>query len=80
VIVIRTLPTGGQVKIDVDIQRALDDPRERVVIQQNDLVLLKYRPWELGLNLALNIFNLNLTGSGSIYKGTVVSSPIVGNQ
>ena len=61
VIIVRTLPTGGQIKIDVDIRAALDDPRERVIIQQGDLVLLKYRPLELLGNIALNIINLSYT-------------------
>jgi hypothetical protein len=54
VLVIRTLPGGGQVKIDVSIKRALDDPRERVVIQPNDLILLKYTPAEIAINVGLN--------------------------
>ena len=41
--------------------RRLDDPRERVIIQQGDLVLLKYRPLELLGNIALNIINLSYT-------------------
>jgi hypothetical protein len=60
VLIVRTLPTGGQVKIDVDIKKALDNPRERVLIQPNDLVLLKYKPGELVTNIALNTLNLNL--------------------
>jgi hypothetical protein len=51
-----------QIKIDVDLKRALDDPKERLVIQPRDLILLKYRPSEFMGNLALNIvtFNFNI--------------------
>lgn len=54
VLIVRTLAGGGQVKIDVSIKRALDDPRERVIIQPNDLILLKYTPSEFAVNVGLN--------------------------
>jgi hypothetical protein len=60
-IVVRSLPTGGQVKIDVDLRVALDNPRERLVIQPGDLILLKYRWNEALANTALNIINWNVS-------------------
>jgi hypothetical protein len=38
--VIRRTPNGGQVAIRVDLNRALRDPRERILIQPRDVILL----------------------------------------
>jgi hypothetical protein len=58
--VIRETPGGGQVTIRVDLDRALRDPRERILIQPRDVVVLQERPDE-GLGRYLNeIFNFNL--------------------
>jgi hypothetical protein len=57
VIVVRRLEDGQQIKIHVDLRIAVNNPRERLVIQPRDLLLLKYRPCELMGNLALNIVN-----------------------
>ena len=59
VIIIRSLPDGQQIKIHVDLRVAVNNPRERLVIQPRDVVLLKYRPSELLGNLALNLVSLN---------------------
>lgn len=59
-IVVRTIG-NQQIKIDIDLKRALDDPKERLVIQPRDLVLLKYRPSEFMGNLALNIVTFNFS-------------------
>lgn len=58
VIIVRSLPEG-QVKIRVDLDRALDDPRERIVIRPGDVVILKYTAGELLGNVALNFINFN---------------------
>jgi hypothetical protein len=44
--VIRRTPGGGQVVIRVDLNRALNDPRERILIQPRDLVILQETPSE----------------------------------
>ncbi len=59
-IVVRTIG-NQQIKIDVDLKRALDDPKERLVIQPRDMILLKYRPSEFMGNLALNIVTFNFS-------------------
>lgn len=59
-IVVRTIGSQ-QIKIDVDLKRALDDPKERLVIQPRDLILLKYRPAEFMGNLGLNIVTFNFS-------------------
>ena len=57
-IVVRRLADGRQIKIRVDLRAALDDPRERILIQPEDFVLLKYTPGEIATNLALNFVNV----------------------
>ena len=44
-----------QIAIDVDLRYALSDPRERVIIQPGDLIVLEYRKPELFANSALSI-------------------------
>ncbi len=58
VIVLRKLPNGTQVKIAVDLRVAVNDSRERILIQPGDVVLLRYRPSELLANTFLNVINI----------------------
>ena len=44
--VLRRLPNGGEVRIRVDLNRALRDPRERIVIQPKDVLVLQETPSE----------------------------------
>jgi protein involved in polysaccharide export with SLBB domain len=44
--IVRRTPGGGQVAIRVDLNRALRDPRERILIQPKDVVLLQETPSE----------------------------------
>jgi hypothetical protein len=44
--VIRRTPGCGQVTIRVDLDRALRDPRERILIQPRDIIVLQERPEE----------------------------------
>jgi hypothetical protein len=44
--VIRRTPGGGQVNIRVDLNRALRDPRERILIQPRDVLVLQETPSE----------------------------------
>jgi hypothetical protein len=46
VTVIRRLPSGGQVAIKVDMNRALTDARERILIQPRDIIVLQETPQE----------------------------------
>ncbi len=45
-----------QVAIDVDLRFALADPRERVIVQPGDLIVLEYRKNELFTNSVLSLF------------------------
>ncbi len=58
VIVIRQLSSGKQIKIDVDLRVATNDPGERLLILPGDVVMLRYRPGELVANTILNIINI----------------------
>lgn len=59
VLLVRRWGRDQQMKIEVDISEAIDNPRERVIIQPGDLIILKYTPGEIALNTALNIIQFN---------------------
>lgn len=63
--VLRKTPRGGQVNIRVDLNRALRDPRENIVVKEGDVLLLQETPSEavsryfaqqLGFNVFTNVF------------------------
>jgi len=57
--VIRKLEGGHQVKIEVDLRKAVNNAEERILIKPQDFVMLQYRPHELMANIALNFVNVN---------------------
>ncbi len=44
--VIRRTPCGGQIPIRVDLRRAMRDPRERILVQAGDVLILQETPGE----------------------------------
>ena len=67
VTILRT--TGdGQVPIRVDLKRAALDPKERVLIQPNDIVLLEYTEYEMMTNFIVSKFFVNFSMSGPLWK------------
>lgn len=56
VYIVRPLPCNGQVTIEVDIAKAINDPRERPLIQPGDTLILQYKPEEELLNFSLGAF------------------------
>jgi hypothetical protein len=65
-IVVRRLPCGGQIAIRVDMNKALIDPSERILVMPGDTLILKYTICEEVVNTALGMFPINyLFGSGS---------------
>jgi len=54
--IIRPLPCNGQVTIEVDITKAISDPRERPLIQAGDTILLQFKPAEELLNFSVATF------------------------
>jgi protein involved in polysaccharide export with SLBB domain len=62
--VIRRTPGGGQVNIRVDLNRALQDPRERILIMPNDLIILQNTIGEAVAQYFSNrFFELNFVGT-----------------
>ncbi len=59
VIIMRKGPTGGEVKIHVDLRKAMNEPREKVIIQPGDTILVFWKPWEVAANIALNLIEFS---------------------
>jgi hypothetical protein len=53
IIIVRKLPDGSTIPIKINLNRALVDPSQRILIQPGDLVLLQYTPLELAANVVL---------------------------
>ena len=65
VIVMRDLPCGNQVAIKLNLNRAIANRAERILIKPGDVILLRYTLVEELGNLALNLFQVNyLLGGG----------------
>lgn len=64
VLVIRELPCGNQITLKVDLNRALTNKAERVLIQPGDIVFLKYTLAEEVGNLFLGLLPSYLIGNG----------------
>jgi hypothetical protein len=59
--VVRKTPNGGQLPIAVDLNVALCDPRERILVQPGDLLILQEKPSEaLTRYFTQTFFNFNL--------------------
>jgi hypothetical protein len=56
-LVLRKMPNGQQVAIRVDLERAMRDAKQRIVIQPGDFIMLYYKPGETFSNAVLNLFN-----------------------
>ncbi|MDZ4850953.1 MAG: polysaccharide biosynthesis/export family protein [Pirellulaceae bacterium] len=54
--IVRKLPCDGQVTIEVDINKAINNPRDRPLVQPGDTLLLQYKPQEELLNFGLGTF------------------------
>lgn len=64
VIIIRELPCGNQISMKVDLNRALQSSAERVIIQPNDVILLRYTLGEEVANVLLSLIQFNFLFSG----------------
>jgi protein involved in polysaccharide export with SLBB domain len=54
--VLRKTPCNGQITIEVDLAKANLDPRERILVQPGDTLVLRYKPCEEVLNFGLGSF------------------------
>ena len=59
-IVLRKLPCDQQIAFKVDLNKALRDPRQRVLVQPNDVLILRYTLHEEFTNFTLGIVQNNL--------------------
>ena len=60
--VVRQTPDGRQVPIKVDLNRALRDRRERILVHPGDMLLLQQTPGEAIANYFSNVFNVTIFG------------------
>ncbi len=58
--VIRRTPNGGQIPIRVDLNRALTDPRERILVQPGDVLILQETRQESVSRYLNDLFNFNI--------------------
>jgi protein involved in polysaccharide export with SLBB domain len=56
VYILRKTPCNGQLNIEVDMARAINNPRERILIQPGDTIILRYKPEEELLNFGVGTF------------------------
>lgn len=53
IVVVRKMPDGSTLPIKINLNRAVIDPSQRILVQPGDLVLLQYTPLELAANVVL---------------------------
>ena len=54
--ILRETPCGDQITIAVDLNRAINSPKARPLIQPGDILILQYKPEEEILNFGLGTF------------------------
>jgi len=59
IVVIRKLPNGSNIPIKINLNRALTDPSQRILIQPGDYVLLQYTPLEIAVNQVVGSISFN---------------------
>lgn len=64
VIILRKTCNGGQIPIRVSLHKALADPRQRILIQPEDVVILQYTFDEELINAALGLVQFNFLFNG----------------
>lgn len=54
--ILRKTPCNGQIAIEVDLTRAINDPRQRPLVQAGDILILQYKCEEELLNFGVSTF------------------------
>ncbi|MFN3190786.1 MAG: polysaccharide biosynthesis/export family protein [Aureliella sp.] len=54
--VLRETPCNGQIAIEVDLTRAVNEPGQRPIIQPGDTLILQYKPCEEAINFGIGAF------------------------
>lgn len=71
--VVRKTPMGGQVTIRVDLNQAMRDPRENILVQADDVLVLQELPSQALTRYFTQAFQLNIFGrfaNRSNFQGT----------
>ena len=55
-IVLRKLPGNRQIAIEVDLNKAVNDPRTRILVKSGDTLILRHKPSEEIVNFGINTF------------------------
>ena len=55
-VVLRRIPGDRQLAIRIDLNDAINDPRQRLLVKQGDTLILRYKPQEEVINLISNVF------------------------
>ncbi len=63
-IILRKLCNGGQIAIRVDLNKALIDPSQRIMIQPEDTIIVQYTIVEELYNAALNLLQFDFLFNG----------------
>ena len=58
--VLRRMPNGRQVPIRVDLNEALRDPRENILVRSGDILILQETPGESFSRYLSSMFNINI--------------------
>ncbi|MBL8794038.1 MAG: hypothetical protein JNM56_09035 [Planctomycetia bacterium] len=78
--VVRRTPGGGQVTIHVNLNRALQDPRERILLQPDDIIILQNTMGEaIAQYFSTSFFRLDFLGTilrrNDAIATTAISAP-----
>ncbi|MEL7498247.1 MAG: polysaccharide biosynthesis/export family protein [Planctomycetota bacterium] len=55
-IVLRRIPGDRQLAVRIDLNDAIDDPRQRILVKQGDTLILRFKPQEEAVNFVSNVF------------------------
>jgi len=78
--VLRQAPNGIQIPIRVDLAEAIRDPRENILVQNNDILLLQETAGESFLRYIQGVIGFGMNGSFSRAAGGTVSALQGGGQ
>jgi len=54
--VLRRTPRKGQIAIEVDLVKAINDPSQRPIVKPGDTLILQYKPCEEAINFGIGTF------------------------
>ena len=79
VTVLRQLPDSRQIPIRVDLNKAFRDPRERIIIQPGDIIVMQERPGEAIARYLTETFRfstgLQILRGGSLTQSATATNP-----